>query len=227
MGSVIGKTAQQVERRVSKWEEAGPLAGFLVGTAGFEPATSSSRTMRATKLRYVPNDQQCISPKTRRYLQQEPAPSSEHEREFFSLSHEVASRNVPLAAERDVGVSCGNSPASGSSPAKPGEQVFSLSHEGGVPQCCREAAERGRRRDPRPHGRPPQAAASPRPAPPQSRESENSSPSPTKWGKWPELCEASEGEPRDPPHGRPPQSGGQSPAAQLPRKAGRARKPWY
>ena len=29
---------------------------FLVGTAGFEPATSSSRTMRATKLRHVPKD---------------------------------------------------------------------------------------------------------------------------------------------------------------------------
>ena len=27
----------------------------LVGTAGFEPATSSSRTMRATKLRHVPS----------------------------------------------------------------------------------------------------------------------------------------------------------------------------
>ncbi len=26
----------------------------LVGTAGFEPATSASRTLRATKLRYVP-----------------------------------------------------------------------------------------------------------------------------------------------------------------------------
>jgi hypothetical protein len=25
-----------------------------VGTAGFEPATSASRTLRATKLRYVP-----------------------------------------------------------------------------------------------------------------------------------------------------------------------------
>jgi hypothetical protein len=27
----------------------------LVGTAGFEPATSASRTLRATKLRYVPS----------------------------------------------------------------------------------------------------------------------------------------------------------------------------
>src|SRR5918992_176995 len=27
----------------------------MVGTAGFEPATSASRTLRATKLRYVPN----------------------------------------------------------------------------------------------------------------------------------------------------------------------------
>ena len=26
----------------------------IVGTAGFEPATSASRTLRATKLRYVP-----------------------------------------------------------------------------------------------------------------------------------------------------------------------------
>ena len=26
----------------------------MVGTAGFEPATSASRTLRATKLRYVP-----------------------------------------------------------------------------------------------------------------------------------------------------------------------------
>ena len=28
--------------------------GFLVGATGFEPATSSSRTKRATKLRYAP-----------------------------------------------------------------------------------------------------------------------------------------------------------------------------
>ncbi len=27
---------------------------FLVGMTGFEPATSSSRTKRATKLRYIP-----------------------------------------------------------------------------------------------------------------------------------------------------------------------------
>ena len=27
---------------------------FLVGTAGFEPATSASRTLRAAKLRHVP-----------------------------------------------------------------------------------------------------------------------------------------------------------------------------
>ena len=27
---------------------------FMVGTAGLEPATSASRTLRATKLRYVP-----------------------------------------------------------------------------------------------------------------------------------------------------------------------------
>jgi hypothetical protein len=35
------------------------LPPALVGTAGFEPATSSSRTMRATKLRYVPRNQDC------------------------------------------------------------------------------------------------------------------------------------------------------------------------
>ena len=29
-------------------------SGFLVGVTGFEPATSSSRTTRATKLRYTP-----------------------------------------------------------------------------------------------------------------------------------------------------------------------------
>jgi hypothetical protein len=29
---------------------------FVVGTAGFEPTTSASRTLRATKLRYVPKD---------------------------------------------------------------------------------------------------------------------------------------------------------------------------
>ena len=29
---------------------------FVVGTAGFEPATSASRTLRATKLRHVPID---------------------------------------------------------------------------------------------------------------------------------------------------------------------------
>ena len=28
---------------------------WLVGVTGFEPATSSSRTKRATKLRYTPN----------------------------------------------------------------------------------------------------------------------------------------------------------------------------
>ena len=33
----------------------GPAWGFWVGTAGFEPATSASRTLRAAKLRYVPN----------------------------------------------------------------------------------------------------------------------------------------------------------------------------
>ncbi len=35
------------------------LPPALVGTAGFEPATSSSRTMRATKLRYVPRGVDC------------------------------------------------------------------------------------------------------------------------------------------------------------------------
>ena len=39
-------------------KESGPLLrttlSLMVGTAGLEPATSSSRTMRATKLRYVP-----------------------------------------------------------------------------------------------------------------------------------------------------------------------------
>jgi hypothetical protein len=31
-----------------------PRANRLVGTTGFEPATSRSRTVRATKLRHVP-----------------------------------------------------------------------------------------------------------------------------------------------------------------------------
>src|SRR5215467_2355191 len=31
-----------------------PTCWFAVGTAGFEPATSASRTLRAAKLRYVP-----------------------------------------------------------------------------------------------------------------------------------------------------------------------------
>ncbi len=36
-------------------EETGPgLAFRTVGVAGFEPTTSSSRTKRATKLRYTP-----------------------------------------------------------------------------------------------------------------------------------------------------------------------------
>jgi hypothetical protein len=32
-----------------------PGGWHMVGTAGFEPATSASRTLRATKLRYVPS----------------------------------------------------------------------------------------------------------------------------------------------------------------------------
>ena len=32
----------------------GPNLVHIVGTAGLEPATSASRTLRATKLRYVP-----------------------------------------------------------------------------------------------------------------------------------------------------------------------------
>ena len=35
--------------------EIGPGIGGLVGTAGLEPATSASRTLRATKLRHVPS----------------------------------------------------------------------------------------------------------------------------------------------------------------------------
>ena len=42
--------------RYARADTAKPLhaEGPLVGTVGFEPTTSSSRTMRATKLRYVP-----------------------------------------------------------------------------------------------------------------------------------------------------------------------------
>ncbi len=40
-GSLIGKTGPE-------------LVFCLVGVAGFEPTTSSSRTKRATKLRYTP-----------------------------------------------------------------------------------------------------------------------------------------------------------------------------
>ena len=38
------------------WDKKGhpQRGGFLVGATGFEPATSSSRTKRATKLRYAP-----------------------------------------------------------------------------------------------------------------------------------------------------------------------------
>jgi hypothetical protein len=34
----------------------------VVGTVGFEPTTSSSRTMRAAKLRHVPKARKCIAP---------------------------------------------------------------------------------------------------------------------------------------------------------------------
>ncbi len=38
------------------WKETGPdLLVRSVGVAGFEPTTSSSRTKRATKLRYTPS----------------------------------------------------------------------------------------------------------------------------------------------------------------------------
>ena len=33
---------------------------YLVGVAGFEPTTSSSRTTRATKLRYTPKNKSII-----------------------------------------------------------------------------------------------------------------------------------------------------------------------
>ena len=43
------------ERNPDQEFQSGPLAGhFLVGVAGFEPTTSSSRTKRAAKLRYTP-----------------------------------------------------------------------------------------------------------------------------------------------------------------------------
>ncbi len=44
---LVGTTHPIPSHSHSSWEG-------LVGTAGFEPATSSSRTMRATKLRHVP-----------------------------------------------------------------------------------------------------------------------------------------------------------------------------
>ena len=76
------------------------------------------------------------------------------------------------AAERDVGVSYGNSP-----PA-----------DGAAPSPARE----------------------------------DQSPSPTKWGRWRRALRGGGG--GTPPRDRPPQTGGQNPAAQLPRKAGRARR---
>jgi hypothetical protein len=43
-------------RAVPSWRETGPdVLVWLVGVAGFEPTASSSRTKRATKLRYTPS----------------------------------------------------------------------------------------------------------------------------------------------------------------------------
>src|SRR5438477_186318 len=43
-----------VDRPLSQAELGGDISEGGVGTAGFEPATSATRTLRATKLRYVP-----------------------------------------------------------------------------------------------------------------------------------------------------------------------------
>src|SRR5690606_29921722 len=52
------------------------LAGGLVGVAGFEPATPSSRTMCATRLRYTPRpDGGCITSPSRSCKRPEQIPA--------------------------------------------------------------------------------------------------------------------------------------------------------
>ena len=46
---ILHETAKTKQKTTRKW-----AVFCLVGVTGFEPATSSSRTTRATKLRYTP-----------------------------------------------------------------------------------------------------------------------------------------------------------------------------
>ena len=60
-GSAYAKRQAAVHAKCAEMAKLPTRWGALVGVRGFEPRTSTSRTWRATKLRYTPKTPDCVA----------------------------------------------------------------------------------------------------------------------------------------------------------------------